>query len=677
MSALEKLGSSLTNAIRKLLKSPVVDEAAVKELNKSIQRALLQADVNVQMVLDLSKEIEKRSLDEKLPPGISRKEHVVEVTYEVLTRFLGEKPATIHVDPGKPNVFMLVGIQGSGKCVEGDTVISLANGQRKTIATLFEEQMGCCDSAVVLEDGLTVSPKDVQVYAVNLKTLKVEEKSVEWIWKLKAPKELYEVQLDEEKGLKLITTPEHPFFTINREGITRVRADQLTNNHYIMISPTNYSLKDECHTKATSKKEVIIDAIPQAHPTIHRASGSSLLLLEEPRLGHKMVDEKATSKAATNLFAMDVTWIKVKRTRRITEHSLKYVYDLTVQDYHNFVANNIVVKNTTSAAKLARYFQKRGFKTALVCADTFRLGAYDQLKQHADAMKVPIYGNPNEKNSLKIAIEGVEGFRQDGFEVILLDTAGRHKDEKTLINEMSEIAQIVKPDEAILVIDATIGQQAYVQAKAFHEATRIGSIFVSKLDGSARGGGALSAVAATGVPIKFIGVGEGVEEIESFDPSRFVGRLLGMGDIEGLVQRVREAEAIVPEKKAKDILKGKFTLMDMYDQLEAMSSMGPLKRVLQMIPGMSYKVPDKAVDVAEDRIKRWKYILQSMTKDELEEPKILKSSRIKRIARGSGTSDKEVKELIKQHSTMKRFMKSMGKRKVPPFLRKMMGQMKQ
>ena len=677
MSALEKLGSSLTNAIRKLLKSPVIDEAAVKELNKSIQRALLQADVNVQLVLDLSKEIEKRALEEKLPPGISRREHVVEVTYEVLTRFLGEKPATIRVEAGKPNVFMLVGIQGSGKCVKGDTVVSLANGQRTTIATLFEEQIGCSDTAVILGDGLTVRPKGVRVCAVNLKTLKIEEKPVEWIWKLKAPEELYEVELGEENGLKLITTPEHPFFTIEREGITRVRADQLTKDHYIMISPTDYSLKGRFHATTTSMKEVTIDAIAENHPMLHTVSGSSLLLLKEPRTGTQTVDEKAALKAATNLCAVDVTWVKVRRTRRITEHSLKYVYDLTVQDYHNFVANNIVVKNTTSAAKLARYFQKRGFKTALVCADTFRLGAFDQLKQLADAMKIPIYGNPSEKNSLKIAVEGVEGFRQEGFEVILLDTAGRHKDEKNLIKEMSEIAQTVTPDEAILVIDATIGQQAYVQAKAFHEATGIGSILIAKLDGSARGGGALSAVAATGVPIKFIGVGEGVEEIEPFDPSRFVGRLLGMGDIEGLVQRVREAEAIVPEKKAKDILKGKFTLMDMYEQLEAMSSMGPLKRVLQMIPGMSYKVPDEAVEVAEDRIKRWKYILQSMTREEREEPKILKSSRIKRIARGSGASDKEVKELIKQHSTMKRFMKSMGKRKVPPFLRKMMGQMKQ
>lgn len=676
MSALEKLGSSLTNAIRKLLQSPVVDEAAVKELTKSIQRALLQADVNVQLVLDLSKEIEKRALDEKLPPGISRREHVVEVTYEVLTRFLGEKPATIRVEAGKPNVFMLVGIQGSGKCVDGDTVLSLANGQRKRIAAVFEDQVGRCDAAVILQDGLTVRPRAVRVRAVNLDTLTMEDKPVEWIWKLKAPDELYEVEVEGKQGRKLIATPEHPFFTRQRTGITRVRADQLTTDHCILMASTDYPSNGRIHAAASRAKEAPVDAIAEAHPLLPTASGSSLLLLQDPGPGAQAADETTASKASMSLQAGDLTWAKVRRTRRMTEHSIPYVYDLTVQDHHTFLANDVVVQNTTSAAKLARYFQKRGFKTALVCADTFRLGAFDQLKQLADAMKVPLYGQPSEKSSLKIAVEGVEGFRREGVEVILLDTAGRHKDERNLIKEMAEIAHAVTPDEVILVIDATIGQQAYVQAQAFHEATGIGSILLAKLDGSARGGGALSAVAATGVPIKFIGVGEGVEEIEPFDPSQFVGRLLGLGDIKGLVQRVRDAEVMVPEKKAKDILKGKFTLMDMYEQLEAMSGMGPLRRLLQMIPGASYKVPDEAVEVAEDRIKRWKYILQSMTREERDEPKILNASRIRRIARGSGTNEKEVKDLIKQHATMRQVMRSMGKRKIPPFLRKMMGQMK-
>ncbi len=444
MSALEKLGNSLTEAMRKILKAPVVDEATVKELVKDFQRALLQADVNVHLVLEISKRIESRALEEKLPPGVNRREHVVKVVYEELTNFLGKEPSKIEVKAGRSNVFMLVGIQGSGK--------------------------------------------------------------------------------------------------------------------------------------------------------------------------------------------------------------------------------------TTSAAKLARYFQKRGFKTGLVCADTFRLGAYAQLKQLADKINVPLYGDVGSKDALDVAAKGVEYFRGQQFEVIILDTAGRHKDEKSLIDEMRLIAQAVKPDEIILVIDATIGQQASEQAKAFHEATSFGSIFLTKLDGSARGGGALSAVAATGVPIKYIGTGESIDAVEPFSPSRFVGRLLGMGDVEGLVQKVKDAEIKLPEKKAKDILKGKFTLEDMYEQMESMRSMGPLRNMLKMIPGMSYKLPDDALQVAEDRLKRWRFIMQSMTKEERNEPKVMNASRIRRVAHGSGTSEKEVKELLTQYENMRKLMKSMGGRRLPPGLRKMLGQ---
>ena len=668
MSALGKLGSSLTKAIRKLLKSPVVDEAVVKELIKDFQRALLQADVNVQLVLDLSKEIEKTTLEEKLPPGISRREHVIKVIYEALTRFLGEKPAKISVEAGKPNVFMLVGIQGSGKCVEGNTAISLTNEKMKTIAEIFEEHIGHCNTAIIFKDGMAIRARDVKVHSVNLETLKMEEKPVEWVWKLKATGDLYEVQLECDRELRITTTPEHPFFVIEEDNIKRVRADHLKNNHYVM-TPSNVSqYVNKVQTVTASLK---VDTAKQG------VSSSSLLLLEEEGMENQTIEEKRENlETLKTLSKADVHGVKVRTARKIQNHAVKYVYDLTVQDHHNFVANNIIVNNTTSTAKLARYFQKRGFKTALVCADTFRLGAFDQLKQLADEMKAPIYGRPGEKNSLKIAVDGVEGFRKDGFEVILLDTAGRHKDEKNLIKEMKEIAEAVKPNEVILVIDATIGQQAYVQAKAFHEASNIGSILLAKLDGSARGGGALSAVAATGVPIKFIGVGERVEDIESFIPSRFVGRLLGMGDIEGLVQKVRDTEVAIPEKKAKAILRGKFTLMDMYEQIEAMSGMGPLKRVFKMIPGLGYNVPDEAVEVAEDKIRRWKYILQSMTKEERDNPKILNSSRIKRVAKGSGSSEREVKELLKQYSTMRKLMKSIGKRKMPPFLRKMLGQIK-
>jgi signal recognition particle subunit SRP54 len=249
--------------------------------------------------------------------------------------------------------------------------------------------------------------------------------------------------------------------------------------------------------------------------------------------------------------------------------------------------------------------------------------------------------------------------------VVIIDTAGRHKDEKSLIEEMKKLEKSIKPDETILVIDGTIGQQAAIQAKAFHEATPIGSIFVAKLDGSARGGGALSAVAATGAPIKFIGTGEKINDIEPFVPSRFVGRLLGMGDLESLLEKVREAEVKVPEKKMQAILSGKFTLTDMYEWFETMRSMGPFKRLLKMVPGLSYKIPDNIMETAQDQLEKWRVIIQSMTPEEREKPKILKSSRIRRVARGSGTTEKEVKELLQQYSNMRKMMKTLRRKRFP------------
>lgn len=430
MSVLESLGKSLNGAIKKLFRIAIVDEEAIKELVRDLQRSLLQADVNVNLVMELSNKIKERALKEEVPPGISRKEHIVEVLYEELTKFLGEKPAQIQIQPGKTYVIMLVGIQGSGK--------------------------------------------------------------------------------------------------------------------------------------------------------------------------------------------------------------------------------------TLTSVKLARFYQKRGMKVGLICADTFRPGAFEQLKQLADRYAIPVYGNSSKENSELIAINGLEKFRKAKYDVVVIDTAGRHKNEIDLMNEMKKLSETIKPDEIMLVIDGTIGQQASVQAKAFKEYTNIGSIFVTKLDGSARGGGALSAVASTGAKIKFIGIGEKVEDIEVFDPPSFVGRLLGIGDIKGLLSKVKELKE-QSLQKPKAFLEGKFTLKDMYDQMEALRKMGPLKRIWSMLPG-SYDVPEELIEVAEKKLGVWRVIIQSMRREEIENPKIISSSRIRRIARGSGTSEKDVKELIHQYLMMKKLFKSIKRR---------------
>jgi signal recognition particle subunit SRP54 len=320
---------------------------------------------------------------------------------------------------------------------------------------------------------------------------------------------------------------------------------------------------------------------------------------------------------------------------------------------------------TTQAAKLARYYQKRGLKPALICADTYRPGAFAQLQQLANRINIPVYGDLKVKDSVKVVKEGLKQFPDK--DLVIVDTAGRHKEEKDLIKEMKDLEKHIKPDEVIMVIDGTIGQQALIQAKAFHEATPIGAIVVTKLDGSSRGGGALSAVAATGAPIKFIGTGEKIEDIEPFIPSRFVGRLLGMGDLETLLEKVHDAEIKVPQKKAKEILSGKFTLTDMYEQFQAVKNMGPFSKVLKMLPGMSYDLPKEMLDTAEDRLDKWGVIIQSMTPQERENPKVLNSSRARRVARGSGTTEKDVKELLKQYLMMRKMLKMMKHKKKLPF----------
>jgi signal recognition particle subunit SRP54 len=433
LSYLEKLGTSLAETLRKVTRASTVDEKVVEELVRDLQRTLLKADVNVQLVLDLTKVIKERVLTEELPPGISRRTHLVKVVYEELTKILGDKAAILQIKTTGSNVLMLVGIQGSGK--------------------------------------------------------------------------------------------------------------------------------------------------------------------------------------------------------------------------------------TTATVKLARFFKKRGLKTGLICADNFRPGAYAQLKQLSDKINVPVYADEKNKNAAQIARDGIEYFKREKYYVIIVDTAGRHKNETELMTEMKEIADAVKPDEIILIIDSNIGQQVATQAKVFNEATKIGSILITKLDGSAKGGGAISAVAAIGAPIKFIGTGEKIDDLEVFVPSRFVGRLLGMGDLESLIKKINETE-VVSQERAKSIMSGKVTLEDMYEQMKAIKKMGNLKQVLNLIPGLSYRFPKETIDIADEKLEKWQSIIQSMTNEEKTNPDIINASRIKRIARGSGTDEKEVKQLVKQFFLTKKFIKTMPKRKL-------------
>jgi len=327
---------------------------------------------------------------------------------------------------------------------------------------------------------------------------------------------------------------------------------------------------------------------------------------------------------------------------------------------------------TTTTAKLARLYSKRGFKVGVVAADTFRPGAVAQLRTLVSAAEVEVYSDEKEKSSVKIAKAGKKHF-EDSKNLVIIDTAGRHKEEKGLLQEMKDVVGEVKPDATLLVIDGTIGQQCYNQALAFHQGAPVGGIIVTKLDGAAKGGGALAASAATGAKVFFIGTGERIDDLEEFVPTRFVGRLLGMGDLKALMEMVREAEAGVDEKMVQRVMSGKLTMDDLMVQFDQMKKFGSLKKVLDHIPGFSGAVDSAELDKAEDRVKVYKSIIQSMTKVERENPDKINSSRLRRIAAGSGRSEKDVRELLSRYKQMKTLVKTTKGRDFRQLARRMGG----
>ena len=321
---------------------------------------------------------------------------------------------------------------------------------------------------------------------------------------------------------------------------------------------------------------------------------------------------------------------------------------------------------TTTAAKLAYFYKKKGFSVGLICADNYRPAALVQLKQLGDKVGVEVYGNPR-LNPVEIAKRGIEYFKKKGKQIIIIDTAGRHKEERGLIEEMRKLAETIRPSEVMMVIDSTIGRQAGPQAAVFSKATPVGSIFLAKLDGSAKGGGAIAAIVATNAKIKFIGTGEDVSEIEVFNPQSFINRLLGLGDLQYLVKRLEEAK-LSERIKLERIVSGKITLLDFREMLESMQSFGPLSKFLESIPGLK-RIDEKVVSIGEEKIKRWRAILNSMTKEELLNPSIIDRSRSRRIAKGAGVTLKDVKDLLKSYSQMKKMQRALSKRDLRRILR--------
>ena len=437
---LDNLKSSLRAAIKKIVNSSGIDEELIKELSKDIQRSLLQSDVNVKMVFEITKNIENRSLNETPPPGLSRKDHIVKILYDELAKLLGNE-TEFHFQSGKVNKVLMLGIQGSGK--------------------------------------------------------------------------------------------------------------------------------------------------------------------------------------------------------------------------------------TTVTSKLAKFLTKQGYRVAVIGADTFRPGALVQLKTMCEKSDVEVYGENGNENPSEIVKNGLKHFQKTNLDIILIDTAGRHKQEKDLLDEMKQINKTADPDLALLVIDGTIGQQCFVQAEAFHKTVPVGGIIITKLDSSAKGGGALAASAATGAQVMYIGTGERIDDLEVFSPTRFVGRLLGMGDIQAVLDLAKRLENEADDVRMKRISSGKMNMEDFYYQLEEVTKVGSFQGLLDTMPGLSGMVKEDQVEKMEERVDKWRYIIQSMNEGEKKDPDLLNASRIKRIARGSGWPEHEVKELVKNYKNSKNIMKASKGRQMQGFLRKM------
>ncbi len=318
---------------------------------------------------------------------------------------------------------------------------------------------------------------------------------------------------------------------------------------------------------------------------------------------------------------------------------------------------------TTSAGKLSRFFHKKGLSVGVIAADVHRPAAYDQLEQIAKSLNIQFYGNRNEKNPAKIVKHGLEAMKD--IKVKIIDTSGRDSLDSELIEEIKDLKKTINPDEVLLVMDATIGQQAGPQAATINDAVGITGVIITKMDGTGKGGGALSAVAAIHSPVYFIGTGEHLEDLEIFDSKKFLSRLLGLGDLETLLETFKETNFTEEEaeESMSKLMSGKFNLKDMYDLWEKFAQPGIIKRMFNALPISkmpgSKQLESVDLDSAQSKLENYRVILDSMTYYELEHPDEINAKRIARVSRGSGKSETDIRMLLREFKSMKNNLKAL------------------
>jgi signal recognition particle subunit SRP54 len=316
---------------------------------------------------------------------------------------------------------------------------------------------------------------------------------------------------------------------------------------------------------------------------------------------------------------------------------------------------------TTHAAKLAVHLRKEGRNPVLVAGDVYRPAAVNQLQALGRQINVPVFEEGTAKNPVDIAANGVKFARERGYSPVIVDTAGRLQIDERMMQELVDVQAKINPTEILLVADAMTGQEAVGVAETFHERLGVSGLILTKMDGDARGGAALSIRAVTGVPIKFIGTGEKVDALEPFYPERLASRILGMGDVISLIERAQEQTDEKEAQRLQDrMMKGQFDLEDFLEQLQKIKKMGPLGQLLEMIPGMGSQIRQAKAEISDDDYKRLEGIIHSMTPQERRRPELIGGSRRRRIARGSGTSNADVNQVLSQFKQMQKMLGQFG-----------------
>ncbi|MBU4308561.1 MAG: signal recognition particle protein Srp19, partial [Nanoarchaeota archaeon] len=338
----------------------------------------------------------------------------------------------------------------------------------------------------------------------------------------------------------------------------------------------------------------------------------------------------------------------------------KEKYELAIKKPHKIMFVGLYGSGkTTSISKLAFYYSKRGYKACMIGLDIHRPAAPEQLKQLAEKNHLTAFVEPKEKNALKIWKKYEKELKK--YDLVLVDTAGRHTLDKELIKEIKDLGKEISPTETILVLPADIGQAAKKQTSEFQQALKISGVIITRMDSTAKAGGALTACAETQAPVYFIATGEKINDLEEFNPESFLSRLLGMGDLQTLIEKIKSVtKEDEQEKLQKKLEEGKLSLEDVIEQVKSMSSLGGFDKIKSMIPGLgNAKIPENLLGTQEEKVKKWEHILKSMTVEEKENPELLKkqTSRISRIAKGAGVNGSDVRSLLKQYEMLQEMMK--------------------